>query len=135
MSLIIPNLLNPTKVTFAQKNNSQTRQDHRRRSPVNTVVRDSEFVIDCQVKWAVSDAASMPMNTNVGLDEQERGYVLLRTADLKKLGKTLKVNDRITKIEDQEVLFYVLRLEYGSHYAGEFRLVKVHFHDRKGQDG
>ena len=135
MSAIVPNLLNPTTVEFAQKNDANTRQDHRRRTPINRVVTDTKFTVQCQTDWSISSDKSNPENTNVGLDEQERGYVIVRTLDLKKINKTLKAGDRITKIAGMDVLFYVLRLEYGSHYAGEFRLVKVHYHDRKGQDG
>lgn len=135
MSLIKPNLLNPTTIKIAQRSDANTRMDHNRRGPVNRVVKDTTFEIKCQIDWSISDEKSAPMNTNVGLDEQERGYAIMRTEDLEALGKTLKTNDRIVQIENLEVNFYILRLEYGSHYAGKFRLVKVHFHDRKGQDG
>ena len=138
MGLIIPNLHNPTDVEFAQKNDAATRFDHRRRTPVNRVATDAKFSLKCQIKWTLSDAQASTVMTNVGLDDKEKGYVLVRTIDLKAKGKSItsiKAGDRITKLEKLDVLFYVLRTEPGSHYNGEFQLVQIYFHDRKGQDG
>lgn len=135
MSAIEPNLLNPTKVTFAQKAPVAAQQyDHLRRTPINVVVKDATFQVDAQIKWNMT-LDSPPINSQGGVDEQERGYMILRTKDLDALSKVLARGDRITKIDVKEVQFYVLRLEYGSHYAGKFRLVKLVFGDRKGQDG
>lgn len=132
---VIPRLLNASQVEFAQKNTSNTQFDHRRRTAVNIIARDTKFTIPCQVKWAISDAESRPEHSEAGIDEQERGYVLLRTLDLNKIGKTIKRGDLITKIEKLVVQFYVLRVEYGSHYGGDFTLQKIHFIDRTGKDG
>lgn len=130
-----PRLLNPTKIEFAQKNEAQTRYDNLRRSPVNVVVTDTKFTIDGQIKWVMEVPASTPEATQVGVDDRVLGYIIVRTKDLEALGKALKRGDRITKLENREALYYVLRVEYGSHYGGDFKLQKVVFSDRKGQDG
>jgi len=131
---ISPRLLNPTKVTFAQKNTATTQYDHLRRTPINIVAKDSQFQIDAQIKWSLSSDL-LPVQTQAGTDEVEKGYMILRTKDLTALNKEIKRGDRVVKIEEKTVLFYVLRVEYASHYSGDFKLWKVIFGDREGQDG
>lgn len=135
MSAIKPNLLNPTTATIAQYDAPSTAMDHRRRSPVTVVVKDAGFQIKCQVKWAADFFSNLTEPSKIGADEQQDGYIIVRTQDLETLGKTLKRGDRITKLGDQDVVLFILRLEYGSHYGGKFRLVKLWFQDRKGRDG
>lgn len=130
-----PRLLNPTKVTFAQKNVATTQYDHLRRTPINVVAKDAQFQVDAQIKWNMSPDTSVPVATQEGTDEVEKGYMILRTKDLTALGKEIKRGDRVVKIETKTVLFYVLRVEYASHYSGDFKLWKVVFGDRQGQDG
>ena len=129
-----PRLLNPTTAIIGQKAPDQTRYDHRRRSPVNRVAKTEDFTIQCQVKWNMNVIGGSPTVTQAGVNEQEAGYILVRTKDLKSLGKTIKKDDRIKEVGGIEVDLYVLRLEYGSHYGGEFKLVKIHFTDRRGKE-
>ena len=129
-----PRLFNTTPVTFVQKSEATTRFDHRRRTTINVVGKDVPFTMDCQIKWNTSVAEGKPMVTQAGVDEQVLGYVLILTKDLKKINKEIKKDDRITKLENMKVLYYVERLEFGSHYGGEFKLIKVHFTDRRGRD-
>lgn len=131
-----PRLLNPTKVKIAQKNEAKTQYDNLRRTPINVVAKDAEFSIDAQVKWntQIGDFGN-PQVLQEGVDEREMGYLIMRTKDLKAAGKVIKRGDRLIQIEDQVVQFYILRVEYGSHYGGKFKLMKVVFSDREGKDG
>ena len=130
-----PKLLNPTKVRFAQKAAvAVQQQDHLRRTPINVVTKDPTFDIDAQIKWNMM-LDQPPVANQGGVDEQERGYMILRTKDLAAISKSIVRGDRIIKIDDKDVTFYVLRTEFGAHYGGKFKLVKVVFSDRKGQDG
>lgn len=131
-----PKLLNPTKVKISQKNESKQQYDHLRRSPINVVAKDAEFSIDAQVKWNIQIGEfANPQVKQEGVDEREMGYLILRTKDLKAINKVIKRGDRLIQIEDQVVQYYILRIEYGSHYGGKFKLIKAVFSDRQGQDG
>lgn len=131
-----PRLLNPTKATIAQKNETKTQYDHLRRTPINVVAKDVSFDIDCQVKWntQIGDFAN-PDIKQEGADEREMGYIMVRTKDLNALSKVLRRGDRILKLGNQDVLFFILRVDFGSHYGGEFKLLRVSFGDRLGQNG
>jgi hypothetical protein len=132
---VIPKLLNPTVVEIEQKDETKTRYDHRRRTTTNYVARGQKFQLNAQVKWSMSDAGSRPEISQGGVDEQTFGYFICRQLDLNTLGKELKRGDKVVSIGGKEVTFYILRVEYGSHYGGDFSLLKVIFTDRAGQDG
>lgn len=131
-----PRLLNPTKVKISQKNEAKQQYDHLRRTPINVIAKDAEFEIDAQVKWNIQIGEfANPQQKQEGIDEREMGYLILRTKDLKALNKEIKRGDRLIQIEDLKVQYYILRIEYGSHYGGKFKLIKAVFSDRQGQDG
>lgn len=131
-----PRLLNPTKVKIAQKNEAKQQYDNLRRTPINVIAKDTEFLVDAQIKWNTQlGEFANPDPKQEGVDEREMGYMLMRTKDLAAISKVIKRGDRLVQIEDQIVKFYVMRVEFGSHYGGKFKLVKVVFSDRLGQDG
>lgn len=131
-----PRLLNPTKVKISQKNEAKQQYDHLRRTPINVIAKDAEFEIDAQVKWNIQIGEfANPQQKQEGIDEREMGYLILRTKDLKALNKEIKRGDRLIQIEDLKVQYYILRIEYASHYGGKFKLIKAVFSDRQGQDG
>lgn len=134
--MVDPRLLNPTKVRISQKNEAKQQYDHLRRTPINVIAKDAEFEIDAQVKWNIQIGEfANPQQKQEGIDEREMGYLILRTKDLKALNKEIKRGDRLIQIEDLKVQYYILRIEYGSHYGGKFKLIKAVFSDRQGQDG
>lgn len=133
MSEIIPNLYNPAQIIFEREDQTKTRYDHRRRTPINVVARKQSFTIEGQVVWSVSQAESAPEMSQAGETERDLGYVLLRTMDLTAQGQSVKKDDKISSIAGMPQEFFVTRLQYGSHYNGIFRLVKVFYSDRKGQ--
>lgn len=134
---VSPRLLNPTSITVTEIDSPKQRIDPLRRTPVNFIAKQASYSIEAQVKWnmQMGDFAN-PVMTASGPDEREMGYIICRTKDLKAKGKTLKRGDRINVMGQFENLnFYVLRIEYGSHYNGEFKLVRAVFTDRLGKDG
>lgn len=134
--MVDPRLLHPTKVKISQKNETKQQYDHLRRTPINVIAKDAEFEIDAQVKWNIQIGEfANPQQKQEGIDEREMGYLILRTKDLKALNKEIKRGDRLIQIEDLKVQYYILRIEYGSHYGGKFKLIKAVFSDRQGQDG
>ena len=132
---VVPRLLNPTTIQVKQTVSADTRYDHRRRAPANTVARTTVMTISAQIKWSMSSASSQPVASQAGVDEQEAGYAVVLKSEFDALASPIKRGDHIVKIEDLDVSLYVLRLEYASHYGGKFTLVKVIFEDRTGQDG
>lgn len=105
-----------------------------RKFPVNNTVRSSAFQIPAQVVFGDRDQKGN--HTQLGTDEQKKGYVVLDYNDLKNLGKELKRGDRITKlITKQRVLDVELYFTTGlgdpaAHFDGEFNLVRMMFSDR-----
>ena len=131
-----PRLLNPTKVKIAQKNEVKQQYDNLRRTPINIIAKDAEFLVDAQIKWNIQIGEfANPQQKQEGIDEREMGYMLMRTRDLAAINKVIKRGDRLIQIDDKVVNFFVMRTEFGSHYGGKFKLVKVVFSDRLGQDG
>lgn len=131
---VIPNLLNPTNIVVSQIIDSETRYDRLRRTPVNRVKRESKFTIKSQIKWSTTMTTSRPMAGQSGVDEQQQSYAIVLKRDLDTLGKTIARGDRITQIESRDVDLFVMRVEYGSHYGGDFSLVKILIEDRTGID-
>lgn len=132
-----PRLLNPTTVTVTEVNSPKQRVDKLRRAPVNFIAKQASYNIPAQVKWntQIGDFAN-PLMTPSGPDEREMGYIIVLVKDLKAKGKTLKRNDRLNVMGQFAGLnLYILRVEYGSHYGGEFTLVRAVFTDRMGKDG
>src|SRR5574343_75224 len=131
-----PRLLNPTKVPISHKNETKQQYDHLRRTPINVIAKDAEFEIDAQIKWNIQIGEfANPQQKQEGIDEREMGYLILRTKDLKALNKEIKRGDRLIQIEDLKIQYYILWIEYVSHYGGKFKLIKAVFSDRQGQDG
>lgn len=135
MAGVDPSLLNPTTIVVSQVDETETQFDPIRRTPINRVARQTEFSVQAQIKWSVSPASSQPMPSQVGVDEQQQSYAIVLKKDLDGLGKTIQRGDLIKKVEDIDTQLYVLRVEYGSHYDGKFKLVKVVFEDRTSHDG
>lgn len=134
---VAPRLLNPTKVTVTEIDSPKQRIDPLRRTPVNFIAKQVSYKVDAQVKWntQIGDFAN-PIMTGTGPDEREMGYIVCLLKDLKALGKALKRGDRIN-VAGQfiNLNLFILRVEYGSHYGGEFKLVRAVFTDRMGKDG
>lgn len=133
MSLINPKLLNPTTIVIEQKDDAQTVFDHRRRA-ANVIARKPQVTLKAQIKWLTTAAKGDPETGQIGIDEQQTGYAVVLAKDFRALASPIVRGDRVVKIEDVDVSLFVTRIEYASHYAGQFRLVKIVFEDRESQD-
>lgn len=106
-----------------------------RKFPVNNTVRSTPFQIPAQVVFGDRDQKGN--FTQLGTDEQTKGYVVLDYTDLKNLGKVLKRGDRITKLISKqgemnvELYFTTAQGDPAAHFDGEFNLVRMLFEDRK----
>ena len=130
-----PRLLNPTKIEIERIDQVQTRFDHFRRQAQNFVARKTKVSLQAQVVWVTSTTASRPMMTKTGVDDQRTGYAILRVRDVRAAGIELQRSDKIVLIEEENLEVYVTLIEKAAHYGGEYKLLKVHFTDRKGNDG
>ena len=70
-----------------------------RREIINHVQRKT-FQIQAQVVF--SNVEQKMHSTQLGIDEEQKGYVIIRPKDLEDLGETIKRGDRITKFIDRQ---------------------------------
>lgn len=104
-----------------------------RREPVNQVKRKAKITMEAQVVFGDRDQRGIA--TNLGTDEQVKGYILVRYSDLQAQGVTLQRGDRIVKLGQlpQELYLMHSQGDPAAHFTGiaGFTLVKFHFMDRK----
>lgn len=126
---MLPNLLNPIDIIIKQVDTVNAEFDHLAREPINQVERITEFKIDGQVKFF---KAGDPEADQAGVDEKVEGYVLLRTKDLTTLNKTINRGDKIIKMGNLVVKYYIVKNKPGAQYTdqGGFTLIRQYFVDR-----
>lgn len=123
------NLIKPVKAKIEQIQKSNTRYDHNRREPVNRIIRDVAWEIDCQVKWFFENDPKM---TELGVDIDTAGYIVVRQQDLDAQSKEIKRGDKIIKLANRDVsLFVTKNTPAAQDEAGIFRLLRIFFKDRK----
>lgn len=98
----------------------------------NHVVR-TEFTIPAQVVFGNVDQKGH--STPLGMDEEAKGYVIIRPIDLFNLNKTIKRGDRIIKMEnrvlDQKLYFVHSVNDLSSHFSNlGFTFIRMVFMDR-----
>ena len=133
---MIPELIDPIKITIEQIdkiNTPFTGGVAGRREPVGSVVRKTAFKIDAQIVF--TDREQLANRTQLGTDEQAKGYFVLRFKDLNALGKVLKRGDKIIKMGQLDKEFYILNDggDPAAHFSfnNEFTLIRMFFADRK----
>ena len=126
----LPRLLHPVNITVQQIDRDATIYDEETREPVQKVSRNTDTVIPGQALWVrQKDMIASPG----GVREEAEGYVLFRYADLKRMGITLALNDRIIKVGHLAVDVYVIKLMPMAHYADQNgpALVRAYFASRE----
>lgn len=134
-----PRILHPVPVTIEQVDVSDqatggdTFHDDDFREPVQQVDHDPAFIVDGQPKWGSEDELG---TTKGGVASGASGYVLFRFIDLENHPsgpKTLKQNDRFTKIGKIDTDVYIVSLRPVAHWndIGGATLVKAFFADRE----
>lgn len=138
---MLPRLLNPVKVKIMQIDKSSTQFNTRLRENVNIIKRNAEFEIDAQIVYKRSTVDPGKDNPNFeghqgsglgGIVEESDGYLVLRFKDLTDLNIELKRGDKITKLAQINVEYFITGTRPGSHYTdqGGFTLLQVFFKDR-----
>jgi len=108
-----------------------------RGEPRNVVIR-TEFTIQAQVVFG--NVEQKMHSTQLGIDEESRGYAIFRTKDFEDAGKSVKRGDRIVKFIDKDgketilepkLYFTHSRGDLGGHFSsGGFAYTRILFIDR-----
>ena len=103
-----------------------------RKFPVNHVVRKSQITLPAQVVHGDRDQKGN--FTQLGADEQRKGYILVRYEDLTNQGVELKRGDKIIKMGQFDVELFLTHStgDPAAHFTGigGFTLVRMPFQDR-----
>jgi hypothetical protein len=103
-----------------------------RKFPVNHVVRNEPVTLPGQVVHGDRDQDGN--FTQLGTDEERKGYVLFRYEDINKLNINLKRGDKIIKLGQLETELYFTHStgDPAAHFTGigGFTLVRMFFQDR-----
>lgn len=135
----VPELIEPITVQFQQINKTATTFSSGvsgRREIQNYVARDAVKTIQAQV--AFPDTDQKPLYSQMGVDEQAKGYLVLRYVDMQSLGITLKRGDKITKLGNLDVSYFLLHGngDPAAHFSsiGGFTLLRLFFSDREPKE-
>ena len=129
----VPKLIRPINVNIQQIDKTATPYStgvSGRREHLGHVVRATTITIKSQVAFGDRDQVSK--NTPIGIDEDIKGYLVLRFKDLTDAGVTLQRGDQITKIGQLITELFILHSngDPAAHLSGEFTLVRMFFGDR-----
>lgn len=101
-----------------------------RKFPSNTIVRKTQITLPAQVVFGDRDQKGNP--TQMGTDEQRKGYIVIRYADLASQNVTLQRGDKIIKMGQLNAELFLTHSsgDPAAHIAGVFNLVRMFFQDR-----
>jgi hypothetical protein len=131
----IPNLIEPIDVKIEQIDKTILRPD---RGPGNIpdsplpVPRKTTITLKAQIVFI--DSSIEQNHTQIGTDEQARGYLVVRFIDLSSQNITLKRGDKIIQVGNRPCEFYLVHSfnDSAAHFSSEssFTLLRVPFMDR-----
>jgi len=131
----IPELIEPIVVTIQQFDEANTVTSaglSGRHELLNVRAELPPFTLPAQV--AFGDNSMKPEFQQIGVDEQAAGYLVLRFIDVQNAGVTLKRGDKITKLGQLDVEYYLLHTlgDPAAHFSsqGGFTLFRMFFADR-----
>lgn len=132
----IPELIEPITVLFQQIDKTKTTYStgvSGRRETQNYVARTAVMSIQAQV--AFGDTDQKPGYSALGVDEQAKGHLTVRYKDMADSGFTLKRGDKITKLGNLDVNYFLLHGngDPAAHFSaiGGFTLLRLFFSDRE----
>lgn len=139
--MTLPNLRNPVDTEIKPLDKSKTKYNNRRRENVNIIRRSPTITIKSQIVYFRSSTAASQDNPNwegaqnIGLGgvvEESDGYIVVRFKDLTALGYDPKRGDKISKLAQLDVDYFVTGKRPGAHYPdqGGFTLLQIFFRDR-----
>ena len=108
-----PKLIHPVPVTVRKFAWDKTGWDDKAREPIGHAVRDRAVVLSGQVKYK---SIEEPTPEFAGVRRESKGYVIFRYIDLEAAGVTLERGDKITKIGNRNVTYFVEYFEDAAHY-------------------
>jgi hypothetical protein len=128
-------LIEPIDVTIQQIDKDSTPYPtgvSGRKYPVNNIGRKVEMILPAQVVHGDRDQRGN--FTQLGADEERKGYILVRYEDLVNKGIQLKRGDKIIKIGQLSTELYLSHStgDPAAHFTGigGFTLVRYPFQDR-----
>jgi len=142
--MVVPvTLIEPMDVTIEQIDKTQTPPPSGtipggidgRKWPNNHVPRKTKIILEAQVVFGNVDQDGN--HTQMGTDEQRKGYIVVRFQDLKDKGISLQRGDKITKLKsiqsEQDVELFLLHSsgDLAAHVGGAFALTRIEFQDRE----
>ena len=129
-----PRLIHPIKVYIKKADRTQTFYDDDLHEPIGQVKRPQKpFAVWAQIKTVDTDD---PQPAPGGVLEETRGYILVRTIDLRRNHLTIERGDQIIQIGEEpnarQVDFYITKFQQRGHYpsARGHTLLKCWFADR-----
>ena len=129
-----PQLIEPIKVEIEQIDKDNTPYStgvNGMNEHINHIAKKTKFEIDAQVVFGNTEQKTE--FSQLGAKENVKGYMVLRYIDLQNLGKTLERGDRITKLGQFNVKYFLLHStgDSAAHYSSlDFTLVRMFFDDR-----
>ena len=130
----IPELIESIKIVVQRFDENKTQFSSGisgRREVINHIERLPDITLDAQVVFL--DSKVKTEYSQAGVDEGISGYCVLRYVDLVNAGITLKRNDKIVKIGQLDVEYYITHTQgdAAAHFTSKnFTLVRVLFSDR-----
>lgn len=108
-----------------------------RKEIINAPVLGAEISLPAQVVFGDGDQKGN--HTQMGVDEQVKGYMVLRYVDVNNAAVTLKRGDKITKMGQLNTEYYFLHSQGdpAAHFTsiGGFTLFRMFFSDRAPTGG
>lgn len=130
-----PELIEPINVLLQQIDKTKTTFSTGvagRREIQNYVARSASMTVQAQV--AFGDTDQRPNYSQFGVDEQAKGYLVVRFKDMADAGFTLKRGDKITKLGNLDVNYFLLHGngDPAAHFSSlGFTLIRLFFSDRE----
>ena len=131
--MVMPTLIHPVPIQIRTIERAATIYDHDANEPVQQAARGIVVTLLGQISFM--GAGQSLKRTKQGPSEDDTGYVLFRLIDLQGVGVAIKFNDRIVKMGNLVVDYYVTKLMPMAHYSdiGGAGLIKCNFTDRQPQ--
>lgn len=132
----IPELIEPVFIKIKQLDKPATVYSSGvsgKREIMNAPVLGSEITLPAQIVFG--DGDQKPNFSQLGTDEQSKGYLVLRYVDVTSAAVVLQKGDKITKLGQLDVEYYLLHTQGdpAAHFSsiGGFTLFRMFFSDRK----
>lgn len=123
----VPNLLKPSVLVVESIDKANTIYDRRTREPIG----DSQYITYSIKAQRTNVHRQVPQFEQIGVNEQIRGWFLVRTRDLRRVGWTPRRGDRIIKFGNWDEEVYIVNTEPQGHYRLGPTLMRLYFSDRR----